>query len=34
MGFLKKLVFLGLLGLAGWGIYHAGQNNLFSFLEI
>jgi len=33
MGFLKKLVFLGLLGLAGWGMYHAGQNNLFSFLE-
>jgi septal ring-binding cell division protein DamX len=33
MGFMKKLVFLGLLGLVGWGMYHAGQNNLFSFLE-
>ena len=33
MGFLKKLVFLGLLGGVGWGMYHAGQNNLFSFLE-
>ncbi len=32
MGFLKKIFLLGLLGLAGWGIYSAGQNNLFSFL--
>ncbi len=33
MGFLKKVFLLGLLGLAGWGIYSAGQNNLFSFLS-
>ena len=33
MGFLKKLFLLGLFGLAGWGIYSAGQNNLFSFLN-
>ncbi len=32
MGFLKKVFSLGLLGLAGWCIYSAGQNNLFSFL--
>jgi hypothetical protein len=33
MGFFKKLFLLGLLGLAGWGVYSAGQNNLFSFLN-
>lgn len=33
MGFLKKLMYLGLLGLVGWGMYHAGENNLFSFLS-
>ena len=33
MGFLKKIFLLGLLSLAGWGIYSAGQNNLFSFLD-
>ena len=33
MGFLKKLFLLGLFGLAGWGIYSAGQSNLFSFLS-
>lgn len=33
MGFLKKVFLLSLLGLAGWGIYSAGQNNLFSFLN-
>ena len=33
MGFLKKVFLLGLLSLAGWGIYSAGQNNLFSFLS-
>jgi hypothetical protein len=33
MGFLKKVFSLSLLGLAGWGIYSAGQNNLFSFLS-
>ena len=33
MRFLKKVFLLGLLGLAGWGIYSAGQNDLFSFLD-
>ena len=33
MGFLKKIFLLGLFGLAGWGIYSAGQSNLFSFLN-
>ncbi len=33
MGFFKKLFLLGLIGLAGWGLYSAGQNNLFSFLD-
>jgi cell division septation protein DedD len=33
MGFLKKVFLLGLFGLAGWGVYSAGQNNLFSFLN-
>ena len=33
MRFLKKVFLLSLLGLAGWGIYSAGQNNLFSFLD-
>ena len=33
MEFLKKVFLLSLLGLAGWGIYSAGQNNLFSFLS-
>jgi len=33
MGFLKKVFLLSLLGLAGWGIYSAGQNDLFSFLN-
>jgi sporulation related protein len=33
MGFLKKVFLLSLLGLAGWGIYSAGQNDLFSFLS-
>jgi hypothetical protein len=33
MGFLKKLFLLGLVGLAGWGLYSAGQNDLFSFLD-
>lgn len=33
MGFLKKVFLLSVLGLAGWGIYSAGQNNLFSFLS-
>ena len=33
MGFFKKLLFLGLFGLAGWGLYSAGQNDLFSFLD-
>jgi len=33
MGFLKKVFLLGLLGLAGWGLYSAGQNNLFAFLS-
>jgi hypothetical protein len=33
MRFLKKLFLLSLLGLAGWGIYSAGQNDLFSFLD-
>ena len=33
MGFLKRLFFLGLFGLAGWSLYSAGQNNLFSFLN-
>ena len=33
MGFFKKLLFLSLFGLAGWGLYSAGQNDLFSFLD-
>jgi septal ring-binding cell division protein DamX len=33
MRFLKKVFFLSLLGLAGWGVYSAGQNDLFSFLD-
>ena len=33
MKFLKKLFLLGLISLAGWGIYSAGQNDLFSFLS-
>ena len=33
MGFLRKVFLLSLLGLAGWGIYSAGQNDLFSFLD-
>jgi len=33
MNFLKKLFLLGLMSLAGWGIYSAGQNDLFSFLN-
>ena len=33
MGFLKKVFLLSLLGLAGWGVYSAGQNDLFSFLN-
>jgi len=33
MRFLKKVFLLGLLGLAGWGVYSAGQNDLFSFLD-
>jgi hypothetical protein len=33
MKFLKKVFLLGLLGLAGWGLYSAGQNNLFTFLN-
>jgi cell division septation protein DedD len=33
MRFLKKLFLLGLISLAGWGIYTAGQNDLFSFLN-
>ncbi len=33
MGFLKKVFLLSLLSLAGWGLYSAGQNNLFSFLS-
>ena len=33
MKFLKKIFVLGLVGLAGWGIYSAGQNNLFAFLD-
>ena len=33
MRFLKKVFLLSLVGLAGWGIYSAGQSNLFSFLD-
>lgn len=33
MGFLKKVFLLSVLGLAGWGVYSAGQNDLFSFLD-
>ena len=33
MKFIKKVFLLSLLGLAGWGIYSAGQNDLFSFLN-
>ncbi len=33
MNFLKKVFVLGLVGLAGWGLYSAGQNDLFSFLS-
>jgi cell division septation protein DedD len=33
MRFLKKVFLLSLLGLAGWGIYSAGQNDIFSFLS-
>ena len=33
MRFLKKVFLLSLFGLAGWGIYSAGQNDLFSFLD-
>lgn len=31
MGFLKKVFMLGVFGLAGWGLYSAGQNHLLSF---
>jgi len=33
MRFLKRVFLLSLVGLAGWGLYSAGQSNLFSFLE-
>ncbi len=33
MRFLKKVFLLCLLGLAGWGVYSAGQNDLFSSLD-
>lgn len=33
MGFLKKIFVLGLFVLAGWAMYSAGQNDLFSFLS-
>jgi hypothetical protein len=33
MRFLKKVFLLSLVGLAGWGIYSAGQSNLISFLD-
>lgn len=34
MGFLKKVFFLGFVGAVGWGMYYAGENDLFSFLSI
>lgn len=33
MGFLKKVFVLSVFSLAGWGLYSAGQNDLFSFLN-
>jgi len=33
MGFFKKIIFLGLLGAVGWGMYQAGEKHLFSFFS-